>query len=110
MCAYSSIIAVSKLVRVSVIGSPCKKSMYASSFKVIVRPTNVNVHLLSMQHRCFSLAASKACFNTKSMSLECGRMWFWRVARSQSESHLSALSKRLWLKEGLEVACCDDEG
>ena len=23
---------------------------------------------------------------------------------------MSALSKRLWLKEGLRVACCDDEG
>lgn len=31
------------------------------------------------------------------------------VARSRSESRLRASSKRLWLEEGLEVACGDDE-
>lgn len=31
------------------------------------------------------------------------------VARSRSESRLRASSKRLWLEEGLEGACGDDE-
>src|SRR5438105_8929737 len=44
MRAYSLIMAVSKLIRVSVAGSPCKKSMYAFSrfemYKTISHPTS----------------------------------------------------------------------
>ena len=43
------------------------------------------------------------------MSLELGRTHPCRVVRSGPESRLSAFSKRLWLKEGLEAACCEDE-